>query len=484
MSDPIKETTKEQAIKELWKKGELSWKLNAPQKEIYTLYKNSSERIITILMSRRFGKTRTLTVIAIEECLKNPNAIVKFLCPTQKMIKGIINPIIRSILIDCPKTIRPKFLTNESKYRFPNGSEIQLAGSDNGRVENIRGSEAHLCIIDEAGFCDDLHYSVTSVLLPTVSTTGGKILLSSTPPKSPGHEFGDFVKQAIEKGTLIKKTIFDNIRFSPAQINEIISQYPGGIKNNEFKREYLAEMVIDEKNAVIPEFTAEVESKVVLSCERPKYFDYYLSMDIGMRDWTAVLFGYYDFLKNKFVIEDELVMSKEITPNFNTETLVNAIKLKEDRLLMMDSVGEKKEPFRRIADNNNLFLLEDLNTKYGLYFKATDKDDLDAAVNNVRVLIQNEKILINPKCVNLIKHLKSATWNKSGKKQMSQSSDGSHYDTVAALIYLMRNVLWTKNPYPKNYDNLGNPNWYVYRENNQHNPIVNQIKSWFKVKKS
>lgn len=477
--------SKKQAIKALWEKGVLHWKLNETQMEMYNLYKDTDKRVVTWLCSRRLGKTHSLTVIAIEKCLQKPNAIVKFLCPTQKMIRTIIAPIIRTILEDCPKALMPKNLSNQGVFKFPNGSEIQLAGNDNGRAETLRGGAADLCIIDEAGFCDDLSYSVRSILLPTVVTTGGKIILSSTPPRSPGHDFAQFVKDARHDGTLIVKTVFDNVRFTQAQVNEIIGQYRGGMQNNEFRREYLAEVVLDMESGVIPEFTSDIEMDTVMDVERPPHFDYYLAADIGYKDFTVVLFAYLDFRKNRLVIEDELVMSKDLTPNFNTEVLARGIIDKENKLLTIDAVGEKKEPYLRVSDVN-LFFINDMQRLHGVNFIPTAKDDLEAAVNNVRILVGGKRVIISPKCKTLLYHLKNATWKKGEQKKFDKSPDGGHYDAVAALIYLCRNIHWSKNPYPSNYDYKDNPNWYQRRRttNTSDNPLYNKLANIFKPKKS
>jgi len=50
----------------------------------------------------------------------------------------------------------------------------------------------------------------------------------------------------------------------------------------------------------------------------------------------------------------------------------------------------------------------------------------------------------------LIFHLKNATWNKN-KTDYERSLDGGHYDLIDALAYLIRNIAYTRNPYPKGY---------------------------------
>lgn len=479
MSEEVKKPTKKDAIATLWKRGILFYKLNDSQKDLYDLVANSDQRIITFLCSRRFGKSYTLCVLAVEQCIKQKNSIVKYLCPDAKQAKNFVIPIIREIVDDCPKALRPEYLKQEGKYVFPNGSEIQIAGNDGGRAESLRGGLAHLCIVDEAGFCDELKYNVRSVLLPTVATTGGKIILSSTPPRTPGHEFLYFISQSKTRNSFIKKTVFENPRFSPAEVQEFIDQY-GSIEDPEFRREYLCELSVNLDDAIVPEFTAAIREEIVTEWERPPFFDFYESMDIGFEDFTVVLFAYYDFKNDKIVIEDELILNK-----MTTQILADGIKAKERKLLYSEQTGEQKDPFLRISDTNPI-LLHDLQIMHSLTFLKTQKDNKEAAVNNMRLMINAKRIIINPRCVTLIKHLEEGVWKKSSNKNRTydRSADNGHYDAIDALVYLVRNVMFGRNPYPKNYNDPGFNNRFKYNDKKTANPVYQQMAGIFKMKKS
>lgn len=471
--------SKKEAVHALWKKGILHWKLNSTQKQMYDKVAEADKRIIVWLASRRLGKTFTLCVMAIEKCIKEKNAIVKYLCPDAKQARTVIIPIIREILEDCPKSLRPEYLKNDGKYVFPNGSEIQIAGNDGGRAESLRGGFAHLCIIDEAGFCDNLKYNVQSILLPTVTTTGGKIVLSSTPPKTPGHEFNHFVKRSKDDKTFIKKTIFENTRFTPAQVQEIIDTY-GSVEDPEFRREYVCEMAINLDDAIVPEFTEAVKLDTVKEHKRPPFFDYYVSADIGFKDYTAILFAYYDFLQGKLIVEDEIVVNKK-----TTHEIARLIKEKEQKLLWEPTTNEMRFPHLRVSDNN-LFVINDLQKLHGITFVPTMKDDKEAAINNMRIMINAKKVIIHPRCITLIKHLEEGTWKKSGSgktRDFDRSSDNGHFDTLDALIYLIRNVQFSKNPYPAGYNMPSKENNFQYREK----PVSDayqQLANLYKFKKS
>lgn len=423
-----------------------------------------------------------LSVLAIETCLKTPNVIVKFIAPKTKDIKRIIAPLMKEILQDCPKDLKPSFKIHDNTYNFANGSEIQLAGTDNGHAESIRGNKAHLCIIDEAGFCDDLDYIVNSILIPTTTTTHGKIIMASTPSRSPDHDFMTFMKEAELENRFIKKTIYDNPRLTEDDINRL-AEALGGKESVDFRREYLVEKIVAEDDAVIPEFTKDLQSRVVKEWAKPPYFDAYVGMDIGAKDLTAVLFGYYDFIHGKIIIEDELIIKGS---KMLTDELAEKIHQKEMQLWTHKVSGEKIEPYLRIADNNNLILLNDLTAKHRLNFLPTSKDNKIAMLNSMRIMMRNEQIIIHPRCQTLIFHLESAIWNRS-RDSYARSADKGHYDAVDALLYLTRNVILQKNPYPPDYHyNFKDPN-QVFRAEEKKNVPANEAErhffNMFKVKK-
>jgi len=468
--------SREEAISILWYKGNLSYLLDSNQLQIYNTLKTTKDKIVVVASSRRLGKSWAMCVLAIETCLSKKNAIVKIVTPAQKDAKTIYRPLFREICTEAPEELRPVEKSSAGLWHFPGtNSVIMLAGSDNGRAESIRGGSADLCIVDEAGFCSDIDYIINSILIPTTTTTKGKIILASTPPKSPSHEFVKFVRQAEYAGTLIRKTIFDNPRLTKSDIDDLAVAV-GGYESVTFKREYLAQILTDESSAVVPEFNEELQAKIVKEWPIPAHYDGYVSMDIGLKDLTAVLFAYYDFKSSKLIIEDEFSINGQ---KFTTQALADNIRSKEATVFADSFTKEIKEPYLRISDNN-LIVINDLYQLHGLSFLPTRKDDKDAALNNLRMLLADEKIIIKPKCVNLIRHLRDATWNKS-RKSFDRSPDNGHYDFVDSIIYLVRNIQWNKNPYPAGWDGPSGQDSFTYKNKT----IVNEnIKKMMNIKSS
>lgn len=443
------EVSRKEALAILWQRGKLRWKLHAAQQKMYDSIMSNDREQTVIASSRRLGKSFLMCVIASEVCLQKPNSIVKYVCPRKSQVKVYIKPIMTTIFKDCPPDLKPEFKTNDNMYIFPNGSQIQLAGTDNGHHESLRGGASVLWIVDEAGFCDELKYVVDSILAPTADTTGGRGIIASTPAKQPDHDFNElFYKPAEFKGELLKYTIYDSPLITPDKLEKIISRYRGRENNHEFRREYLCQIIQESELTVIPEFTDEIQKATVKEdYERPAYFDSYVAMDIGVRDFTVVLFGFYDFKNNSLIIEDEYVVNGE---SVRSDKLAEVIRSKERELWTNVLTNEFKEPYLRISDDNNLILLNDLNQDHGLLFHPTRKDNKRAAINNVRLKMASKQIIIHPRCTTLIYHIKNAIWDKKSDK-FAKTADGGHADALDALIYMVRNLVESKNPYPHGY---------------------------------
>lgn len=475
--------TKKAALDELWRRGSISlFKLDEAQKDFDAQVKASKNKIPIILSSRRLGKTWWALGHATELCLKTPNSIVKFLAPTKEMINDIIEKTFIPFFADCPEELKPQQLKSKYKYIFPNGSMIEMAGVNNGHAEKLRGGYAHLCIVDEAGFCNDLNNTIQSVLIPTTTNTKGKIVLLSTPPPDPEHPFMKFVEEADMNGTLIKKTIYDNPRIQAEEIAEILAAYPGGANHPDFKREYLCIVQKNLEYAAIPEFTEELEAEIIKEWKRPPFYDYYEGMDLGGKDLTVVLFAYFDFQNAVVVVEDELIMNFQERGN-NIARLVEQILQKERDNFSDPIVHEVKPPFMRVSDIDYIALNEiRKHSNNVINFSITKKDEKAAAVNNLRIMLSNKRIIINPRCKTLIKHLRNVKWSKSNRNVFDRSVDMAHYDAVDALIYLTRTIVYGKNPYPANYG-MNQTDLVVLNKGQKRESAVDVFRAIFKVGK-
>jgi hypothetical protein len=223
----------------------------------------------------------------------------------------------------------------------------------------------------------------------------------------------------------------------------------------------LCELVKDSSRGVIPEFTKAIEEKIVKEWPKPPFYDSYESMDLGYNDLTVVLFGYYDFRADKVIIEDEFVVGG---PELHLKKLTDTINKKEAELWTNVMTGEIKKPYMRVSDTN-LVAINEIRIHSGntVNFTSAKKDDNDSAINNLRMMIANQKIIIHPRCVTLVRHLRNVKWSSpTNKTTFGRSPDDGHYDAVDALKYMVRHISYTKNPYPAGYGmNLRSQDTYI-----------------------
>ena len=449
----------QQELKELaWQMGCLTYLLFPYQRTLYQnlwdAVKNPDCLKYTLNCSRRWGKTTVLCLIALEFCLQKKDTMVRFAAGSRTDLKKIIQPIMQMLIADAPEKYKPSFHQMDGMYKFYNGSQIHLGGVNNDRGDTLRGTTSHLNIVDEAGFIDELNYILSDILLPQTLTTKGTTLLASTPPKTPAHDFYNIALECEAAGNYKKYTIHDNPTIDQHTLETYMKE-SGGKDSSTWKREYLAEFVVDENSVIIPEWKDQYVQDIKQD-ELYKFYHKYVGMDLGVKDFTAAVFGYYDFKKATLYIEDELTLNG---PTLTTLVLKDEIIKKETQL------WNNLPVYLRISDSNNKLLLQDLNNLHKIYFRATNKDSLEAMLNAVRLRVDAGKIVINPRCKQLIGCLKYAVWDSS-QKALARSSVYGHFDHLMALVYLVRNLDKMTNPIPR-FNDVDPTSHFVSQQYNQ-----------------
>jgi len=420
-----------EAKAELIRRGHVAWMLHAGQKELFDNWAGSDKKITVWNCARRFGKSYLLTILAFQYCMKNPGVQVRYAAATQKQVKSIIIPLIDQIIAEFPDEVRPTHAN--SIWSFPNGAKLMLAAADYKDGDALRGVASHLVLVDEAGFVKKLRYLVQDILLPQLLTTNGRLIMASTPPRSIAHEFVEYVQQAVAQDSYSKKTIFDNPRLTSRQINDVITEC-GGKESDTFKREYMCELISDSSARIIPEFR---EKSHVQKQPIPQYYQPYVAADFGLKDYTAIIFGYLDFVRQKIVIQGEAVFNYRTTKEMAIE-----IQRIEEKLWK----GHSRQPIR-IGDNE-LQILWDLQKDYKITFKPATKWDKEAAIASLRDGFIRDKLEIWPECKNLVHQLNNGVWNEA-RTGFERNDSLGHCDAVDALIYLFRHVNWKLNPIPE-----------------------------------
>lgn len=429
----LDESIKELLKFTLWSRNELSFKFHAGQMVIDECYRNVTAKLFVANCSRRFGKTYWVVTECIRVARSKDRARVKVATAFLTDLEEFIIPAFESVLDDCPDHLRPKWKESKKKFIFSNGSEIQLIGLDR-KPNGGRGNYCDLYIFDEAAFIKNVSYIYSSVVIPmTMYREGARVIMISTPPKSPDHDFKDFIVKAKKENAYVELDIYKNPMVDEAMIREYKKEC---LTETDWQREYMCQLVTDQTLAIVPEMAGYNYTRGPKD-EHYAVYHKYNAMDLGVRDLNVNLYAYYDFKRAKLVIEAESSMSG---PEMTTPKLHKAISDKERELW-----GDKPVVYRRVADNNNPLLLLDLDSIHGLYFHSTNKDDLHAMVNEMRVWFAEGRIEIDESCQLLIGSLLYGIWNEK-RSEFARSKVLGHYDALAALMYLVRNIDQSTNP--------------------------------------
>ena len=476
--------TKQQIQDELWKRGEISWKLHEGQVKINRTVNASKSFLAQNMCARQFGKTVYNLWEATNDCLNNPGTVVKYGAAFYTDLEKYIFPTAYEFFADCPKEIRPEIIESKKLIYFPHKrATIDFFGCDR-NPDGARGPKVKKVILDEAGYINKLRYIYYDVILPMFTHTidlNPKCIMSGTPPESPDHPFTSFFMPINKKdGSFIKLTIDDNPLLSQEHKDRLIAEYFRGVESEghrkvqwqKMRRELYCDILVDQERAIIPEF----HHGIVQKFERDKYFPHrhkYVEMDLGTKHKTVALYAVYDFLNARLHVMDECQM---FGPTMTTKNLADLLKSKE-----RDVFGNYK-PFKRVSDNNNLLLLQDLNLQYNLHFSPVVKRSNDklvrrplmSMVNKIRVWMGEGRILVDPKCKELIGCLESGIWDNH-REGFEESEVYGHYDALAALIYMLQVVDEKTNPTPMLFGK--NPeNTYIFPKEKKYNKFFKMFR--------
>lgn len=455
-----------------WETARLKYKLEPRQKEAYDHIKRSpAEEIFFLLCHRGFGKTFLGSILGIEVARKEIEGSILIVSGTLKKLRTIVKPTFEQILRDCPEAYKPKYHSQDSCYEFPSGIRVHLCAAEKGHIEDLRGiHKVILVLIDEAAFFGDeddsypLDYVIEYILNPMFIRTAStpRTIMMTTPPDVPNHP----CKKYFEAAQLANCVAIFDADHSDIPPEKLAEQKRRSKDPLAWEREMMCKWVIDKNRLIVPEWDS---NKYVREVSRDQLFDFYHRyefLDTGVRDFTINGFGYYNFRSAQMVIEDEVLLTGD---RVRTDILADETKSKEKALgynaWFLDQqknewkLTGKDRMYRRIGDNNNLIILNDLSgPKHNLPFMATTKGVLNSntgdedfgMVNELRLWVNAGRLIVHPRCKYLIGCLENGIWDKS-KKAFARSTTYGHFDGLAALCYLVRHVDTQTNPIPANH---------------------------------
>lgn len=369
----------------------------------------------------RSGKTLSIIrAIIIRACKEKSRHI---------SLRRYFNSIKTSIWLDTiPKVMslcfpELKYKMNSSDYyiTFPNGSEYWIGGlDDDARVEKILGKEFSSVHFNE---CSELSYSSVQKAITRLAEKNNlkkKAYYDQNPPRKNHWTYLQFEKglDPINNIPLVNHNDFNSLLMNPEDNKENIDENYLNIlmslPENEKDRFLLGKYTDVDDGMVYYNFNREAHVKNVKRYPG----SILIGMDFNVDPMTAVIAQYID---NKFNIIDEVYLKNSDTYKMCSEL----IKRQSIGDIYPDSTGRN----RKTSGASDF----DILNSQGFKVMDTRNPFVTDRVNNINRLLQDNRIVIDPKCKKLINDLEKVAWKNNS---LDQKTDKSLTHISDALGYL------------------------------------------------
>jgi hypothetical protein len=296
----------------------------------------------------------------------------------------------------------------------------------------------------------------------------------------------EFREDAKLRGAYRLHPITDNTSLTDDDIDQE-ERRSGGKHSAQCRRELYCELTRDPDDMVVPEFDEAVHVVDPALIQRPPYAFAHVGFDPGTTDPHGLVWLYFDWMHQCIVVEGAWARSNASTGTIAATTQrmenmlwgaghrapgerVRELSIRDATLTGSGKVWEapqtaltwwdpaeyslKPNPYSRVSDIDNQFVL-DMNTDFGMNVRKAAKGpgSKEADTEHLRMLFEARPrkivILKNGHTEPLIMQLRSGEWNtdETGHRtDWKRTKTLGHLDCIAALKYVVRDILWTRNP--------------------------------------
>ena len=306
--------------------GKSNLKLDSWQEEVLSYDGN-----IALRAGRQVGKSTVIAMKAGELAINNPKTSIMIISATERQAYLLFQKVLM-YLDDNYRTYIRKGKSRQGQVMRPTKTNINL---NNGSIIRclptgldglgIRGYTIDWLIADEAAFIPE---DVWPAVTPMMSTTGGKIILLSTPFGRLGYFYDRFIDSDFKKWHINAEDVAEK-REEPQKsyLQHFHEKERGRMTKLQYAQEYLGDFV-DELRQI---FSTEVIKKAcILSRNRGLPYassphpDYFLGVDIARMGDDA---GTYEIIRRdneKYFEQTENIVTKK---KFTTDTFDRIVEL-------------------------------------------------------------------------------------------------------------------------------------------------------------
>lgn len=274
---------------------------------------------LAIRAGRQVGKSTIISILTSQYAVNNPDASIMVVSATERQAYLLFSKILlylddhhRSMIV------QGKLRPTKSEIRLHNGAIIRCLPTGLDGL-GIRGYTTDLLIVDEAAF---VPASVFPSIIPQLTTTGGKIILLSTPIGSSGYFYECFNDDDFQKWHISAEEVAES-REEPQRTYMLNDQrkQKARMSKLEYAQEYLGEFIDDMRRVFSDEL---VRQCCVLERDPIRHGDFFLGVDIARMGDDL---GTYEIIRKtddgKFIQVESIVTEKK----FTTETYDKIIEL-------------------------------------------------------------------------------------------------------------------------------------------------------------
>lgn len=387
-----------------------------PQKDFLKVIHNDKPFITLIVAGRQTGKTFMMMNDAVMRGLNTPKQRMFWVSPIQDQANKVMKDIESAFINhqDLFQQIVKRFDRKNNEMYFHNGSFVKFRSADSG--DNLRGATLDFIYIDEAAFMNEDF--INEVLLPMVTRTGGRVVMSST--FNGKNWYWDAYLRGLEEENhkqikAIKRTYLD---LNDDAVSETVLGIKKNMTKSQFDQEFLCKPVSgDALFSNIEECTTTTQTT--------QYERLYIGMDIGIA---------YDYTVMTAVTEDFKVI--DIDRFQYRELGMDGTQFK-DRIKNFYLRHDEKLAACYFEVNNNDLLFDEITEDDRMYkmipFQTTGQTKPDIIRNLIKLF--EDKTIAIPDNLELAKELydfKSKRNAITGNMQFSNTL-GKHDDMVMSL---------------------------------------------------
>lgn len=357
---------------------------------------NSPKRFKLLNWGRRTGKTTAVAYEIFTTLWNIDGALVSYYAPTFSDARDIAWSILKEVLE--PITIKTNESLLEITVRNHKGTNSLLRLSGWEAVKNRekgRGVENNLVVLDECAFYPEFIEKFQKVIEPTLLTSKGSLILTSTP--NGFNHFYDLSNDAQSSSDWFYShaTSYDNPFNDPAELERLrITKDPDA-----FAQEYMADF-------------RKVQGLVYKEFDRNRHLftEYPLEQFIASK-WVSVDWGFTNPSAIYSIDEDKdgnfwIYNEYYKTGKTNDELL--------DILRSRKAHGYYPDP----AEPDRLEVMR----RSGLSVREVNKD-IKLGIDAIRTLLIQNRIKIHKDCVNLINELETYCYPEDSKEIPIKEND-------------------------------------------------------------